>query len=611
MVYSLTEGQEKHMKLYDFQNTGKDFLKSRRYALLADDMGLGKTAQAITAINDHNFREILIIVPASVKYQWQKEFRKWNYRGFIEVVENGQSIIKTANVTIVNYDLIHRKKIFTQLIYRHWDLIICDEAHYLKNNSAKRTKVVYFPKGLKDRADRVWLLTGTPVLNRPVELFSHLKALVPERLGPYTSFFAFTEHFCDAYETKWGWDYSGASNIPELSKILDGFMLRRLKEDVLDELPEVTYQTINFAPDKKMKKLNIKERREYAKEKEGILGELASMRHESGVAKVPFVVKHIMDVLEDKQKAVVFAYQRDVISQIMESCRAYSPVALTGNTPARKRQEAVETFKSSTECRLFIGQIEAAGVGIDGLQNVCDTVIFAEMSWTPGQIHQAVGRCHRIGQNNPVLVQFLIVEGSIDEDIAATVASKEEVIKQLVKPTKEVYGQSQLLEHDLPRLIAQNMAMEKWLNQQEEVMSIEQTLERIADALEVMAKIVVDNQPAEEATTAVPPAPAPKKRAKRSTVAPVAPAPEQNAGLALGETSEGEVEMSAQELVKYCNAGLKTIADANARVTKTKEVVALFKKQFGVVTISALPTESVMAAKAVFDDALAAGEGLI
>jgi SWI/SNF-related matrix-associated actin-dependent regulator 1 of chromatin subfamily A len=238
--------------------------------------------------------------------------------------------------------------------------------------------------------------------------------------------------FCDARDTKWGWDESGASNIDELAGILSKFMLRREKKDVLKQLPEKTYQTVYL----KATTTTKKERIAYEKTKESVLGETAALRRACGVEKVPQVIEHVTNVLEEVGKIVLFAYHRDVVSELKRQLNAYNPAVLTGSQAARERQNAVERFRRDASCRVFIGQIEAAGTGVDGLQDVCDTVIFAEMSYVPGHIHQAVDRCHRIGQKNNVLVQFLVAEGSIDEDIARSVSRKERVIEKLVKKTK-------------------------------------------------------------------------------------------------------------------------------------------------------------------------------
>jgi len=441
------------VKPYKFQLEGIAFLKQMRTALLAHEMGLGKSLMAIMAAQEINALKILVICPASVKYGWAKEIDKWTDESS-KVIEGRKDKIDDRKWTIINYDLLISKPILLQLIHTRWDVLILDELHYLKNNGAKRTKAVYYPKGIASAADRVWGLTGTPILNRPIELFSHLKALCPERLAPkYLSRYDYAQHFCDARETTWGWDESGASNLEELSQILDGFMLRRLKKDVLKDLPDKTYQTIYLKGDKNDIE---KERKAYEESKESILGNLATLRRENGMRKLTQVVEHINNILEEKQKLVVFCYHRDVIRGLRDELSAYNPAVLEGSTPANKRQNEVDRFRMCDKTRVFIGQIEAAGIGIDGLQDVCDTIVFAELHYVPGQLHQAIDRCHRIGQKNPVLVQFLVAEGSIDEDIARTVSRKEKIIEQIVKKTQVREG----LEGILLRV---TQVLERWL----------------------------------------------------------------------------------------------------------------------------------------------------
>ena len=445
------------MKLYPFQAEGVNFLASRSRALLAHEMGLGKSVMAIKAVIKTNSLRVLIVCPASVKYVWEKEIEKWTDSGAQVINTSKAQISDYRKWTVVNYDLLISKPIFLQLINYKWDVLILDEAHYLKNNRAKRTKAVYYPKGLADQADRVWLLTGTPVLNRPIELFSHLKALVPDLIAPkFFSRHDFATHFCNGYMGEWGWNESGASNEEELAKILSEFMLRRLKKDVLKDLPDKTYQTIFLKGNKQQEELNKKEREVYERSQNSILGETATLRRECGIKKIPQIVEHVTNVLEAKRKIVLFAYHRDIILELSRALAEYSPAVLAGSTPSNKRQDEVERFRSSTSCRVFIGQIEAAGTGIDGLQDVCDTVIFGEMSYVPGQISQAIDRCHRIGQKNNVLVQFLIAEGSIDEDIADSIARKEKIIDKIVKKTiPEGFTQECLpvAEHILKRIV--------------------------------------------------------------------------------------------------------------------------------------------------------------
>jgi SWI/SNF-related matrix-associated actin-dependent regulator 1 of chromatin subfamily A len=260
---------------------------------------------AIVAAEELGLNRVLVICPASVKVSWKREIEKWSSRPrTIQILEGKKSSIEDTEYTIVNYDLLSSKAVLLPLLSRSYDLLVCDEAHYIKNLSAKRTKCVYFPKALSSRAKRIWLLTGTPVLNRPIELYSHLKSLIPERLGPYQSYIRYAHRYCGAYEGKWGMDVSGATNLPELSNILSTFMLRREKKDVLKDLPEKTYQNIYLPKVGEIKKLSIMERREYEKEREGILGELASIRRKSGLLKVPGVLEHVRNILEEKEKEV-------------------------------------------------------------------------------------------------------------------------------------------------------------------------------------------------------------------------------------------------------------------------------------------------------------------
>lgn len=593
------------MQLYNYQKTGVSFLKQRPKALLADPMGAGKSAQAIVAAKELGLSRILVICPASVKYNWQKEIGKWNSKATTFIVEGGKSQILKANYTIINYDLLAAKPLFIQLISRHYDLIIADEAHYIKNNRAKRTKCVYYPRGLKDRTDRLWLLTGTPVLNRPVELYSHLKALTPEKMGVYSSYLKFCQRFCAAYEGKWGWDVTGASNVPELSRMLEGFMLRRNKKDILPELPPVTYQTIDLPITKAQIKLNDKERGEYEKQ-EGILGELASVRRQTGLAKVNSMVDHIQDILEDKQKVAIFAYHRDVISALKEGLKEYLPLELTGATPAIKRKQAIDKFRTTVDNRVFIGQIQAAGVGIDGLQEVCDMIVFAEMTWVPGQMHQAVGRLDRIGQKNPVLVQFLVTPGSIDEDIADSIARKEKVIEVLIKPTKTEPQTEK--ETEMKVFLVKTI-----VNVEAEGLDV--AVANVTEALKSVNAEIVElySSPTANITNAAVPAPqAPVvdlRKDKPKAAKPKAktkPKAEEVVEVTPGAPTElpGSEEMDGPGLMRYCNGKLGALGK-EARTAKIKEVVEMFRADFGIEAVRDMPVAKVAEAKTKFDAMMA------
>lgn len=421
-------------RLFKFQRTGVDFLKTHNRALLADDMGLGKTIQAIVAAKEQGLEKILVLCPASVKYNWEREIKDWWPEMKTFVAENSKvKLSKFPRIIIINYDIIHKKQMFSQLAKTHLDLLICDEAHYLKNPRAKRTKIVFMKNALSYWSDRTWLLTGTPVLNRPVELFPALRALIPQKLGKYTDYMAFTKKFCAGYKSRWGWDARGASNLDQLSKYLNNFMLRRRKTEVLKDLPDKTHQKIIFKPDRIAKKLVKEERKHFKKTKENMLGEYATARHDLGVRKIPLMLEYIENVLKERDKIVVFAYHREVIQQLYTKLHEYGPRTVYGSMPAQVRKEHLHDFITRKDKRVFIGQIDAAGTGIDGLQKVCDYALFAEISWVPGQLRQAIDRLHRIGQDNKVLIQFLVIKNSIDEDILDSLIFKTKVIKKLMK----------------------------------------------------------------------------------------------------------------------------------------------------------------------------------
>lgn len=557
------------MELFKFQDIGVDFLAKRNYALLADEQGLGKSAQAIVASKVINAKKTLIICPASVKYNWRREIDLW---------QGTQD-----NYEVINYDLIHRAKFAKDLLKNQYDLLICDEAHYIKNSRSKRSKMVLNAKGLANKAARVWLLTGTPVLNRPVEIFPMLRRFIPGRLGKYADYINFTKRYCSGHRGKFGWDDTGASHVDELAQVLDGFMLRRLKKDVMAELPDKIFQKIIFDPPKTVKGKLDKERSAY--DENQLLGAIATIRREIGEAKIPQMVEHIKNLMDEKEKIVIFAYHRSVISALEKALGEYGVVTLTGGLTAEKKQKAVDDFVTRVTKRIFLGQIEAAGTGIDGLQKVADTVVFAEITWVPGQIKQAMDRCHRIGQKNKVLVQFLVMKGGIDEDIFDSIEDKTKVIKRLV----DVPGKNIVFDLGLPVTKREGIKMA----------TLEQNIERIANALE---KIAVMRANTIETTVSMPAliVPEPVKAKKSPKVAaieegPVAP---------VAEKPSSEFK-TTKEFLAYCNSKIIGIQDKAVAREKVAEVMVGINKAFGVKTIAQLNIENVPEAKEIFDTIIA------
>lgn len=419
------------MKIKQYQKKGAEFLAQNKHALLADEMGLGKTAQVVEACNNIYTEYILIICPASVKQHWKNEFDKWGSGFFSCQVMEGKKCIMNpyADITIVNYELLSSNDIFSQLLEIPWDILVCDEAHYLKSLTSIRSKRVLGKGGLVHQSVYKWMLTGTPIHNRPVDLFPILYVLAPDVLGKYNSYEAFVMQYCDGYYDAYT-DLpipNGASNELELSSKLKKFMLRRtLKE----ELPECDIQIISLNKNMKVEELEKNMSEESYFKPMAEMGALASLRQEIALAKLPQVISYIKDTLDVIGKVVIFAYHRNIIVDLKEKLKKFNPVIYYGGTTAKQKEKAKSIFINDQECKIFIGQLNAVGTGTDGLQEVCSHMIFAELDWVP--FRQCIGRLKRKGQNKKVIAQILVTKDSLEEQILGSVNSKLKSIDKIL-----------------------------------------------------------------------------------------------------------------------------------------------------------------------------------
>jgi len=431
-------------KLFDYQKAGVEELLDRKNVLLADEQGLGKTLQVIEYLNIANHKKRLIICPASLKLNWEREFHKWGTGLFsTRVISGGKDnfMIEDSILTgeghdtiIVNYDLLKSKLIMDQLKAFKPDVLVCDEAHYLKNAKTVRTKNV--AKLARD-VDKKIFLTGTPMLNRPIELYSLLKILSLDTLKPFENYRNYAYRFCAAYNSRWGLDTSGSANIEELGvRLRATCMVRRLKKDVMKQLPEKTIQIIPFEMDKKAEIIIAKTEFMSAENlkkapAQGNMGELATIRRELAMLKLDESANYIKDMLESVDKIVIFAYHHDVMNFLKYKLAAFNPVILTGKHTLANKQKAVDDFQNKKGVRVFIGQIQAAGTGLT--LTAASDVVFVESSWVPGEINQAIDRCHRIGQKHNVTAKFLVVEKSLDETMLKSIFDKEKTINQIMQ----------------------------------------------------------------------------------------------------------------------------------------------------------------------------------
>ncbi len=408
-----------------YQHEGIQYALSRQRVLIADEMGLGKTIQAIGVMNteciDRREYSVLVICPKSLIPNWMDELAEWR-RGI-------------SRVHVCHYEGLRKLDIDP----RGYDLVVVDEAHYIKNPKTQRSKQV---TAIAKDAKRLLLLTGTPILNSPIDLFPILELLAPEVWNDY---FAYARKYCDAkyvpFITKSGyngsrWDVSGASNLGELSERLhESCMIRRMKADVLTELPEKRWQVVlldnskkgeSFLPELNVENYNavIKKLRSQKVEFEKI----SSLRHEQALAKVPEVIQFVEATLASVPKVILFAHHWDVLDKLYTWLQPYGVVRITGETSLEDRGHAVDCFTDDPNCRVFLGSMHAAGVGLN--LTVADTVIFAEADWSPSVMNQCADRAHRIKQKNAVNIYILVLDNTLDARIMKVLVKKQSVIER-------------------------------------------------------------------------------------------------------------------------------------------------------------------------------------
>lgn len=418
-----------------YQRAGIAYAADKQYSLIGDEMGLGKTIQALGLINLKEYRKVLIVCPASLKGNWAREAKKWLVGGQTIGIVNGE--FPQTEVTIINYDIL--KKWHTELRLVQWDLIVCDEAHYLKNNKSQRTLEVV--GGGKTRVEKIpakqaIFLTGTPILNRPEELWTTLKFF-----GIFKTWEHYVTRYCAGVRDGWGWKTDGSSNLDELNNILrEKCMVRRLKADVLTDLPAKQRRVVTIKADGKMKEV-LKGQAEQANkfgfdltvgdyDTDTLFDQLAAERKILGLAKVGFACDYIEELFEGGlESLVVFAHHREVLEKVQNFLneKGIKTSRVDGGVKVEDRQGEVDKFQSG-ETQVFLGSIKAAGVGLTLTRASYE--VFIEPSWTPADLKQAEDRCHRIGQKSAVQADYLVFENSLDEWILNLVLSKADVEAQ-------------------------------------------------------------------------------------------------------------------------------------------------------------------------------------
>ena len=457
---SLTRAEEIAKGLYPHQIEGIAFLLGRRRALLADDMGLGKTRQSVLAMVEAEAEgPYLVICPASVKRNWAREIQLVLPTAEPAVV--GPAPLPSTDFrdwVIINYEILGKH--LEGLLAFEWKGVVFDEAHYLKNHQSQRSRNAAKLVREIQHEPVVHALTGTPMTNRPRDLFPLLR-LMNHPLGK--SFLSFAKRYCDAYQGDFGLVADGASNIEELTVQLHGVMLRRTKNEVLDLPPKVrtwldvelhpyAIQHFNNAVREFLTKFDAPEPMDAIedqpenRERRQAVGRLTTARRKLAFAKCRHTIKFVENALEQGEKVILFTTFLNTLERFHKHFGDQA-VYVFGEVPAEARQNRVDQFQNDESVRLLIANMHVAGVGINltaGRQ-----VVFNDLDWVPANHWQAEDRAYRIGQTGTVNVTYMIARGTVDEFVKTVLETKAALMDALVEGRLLMPGEADALEPDV------------------------------------------------------------------------------------------------------------------------------------------------------------------
>ena len=408
---------------------------SKRY-ILADDMGLGKTTSTIIAALETEAKKILIICPATLKINWQREIE--NYSDRPVYISEGKNFSTKHDFVIVNYDIIKnfydlKDKQNSLITQSNFDLVIIDEAHYIQNAQAQRTKLINsFAKDI----NRVWLLTGTPMTSRPMNYFNLLNIIE----SPVAqNWMAYAIRYCQGYQFNAGkrkiWNVSGASNLEELRDRTSRQVLRRLKEDVLD-LPDKIITPVYLRLKSKEYETEVGEyynwyenKKEESKSLTIQFSKLMKVRQIIAEEKIKQTIELAENIIEQGKKVIIFTNFTDTLRKIHEHFGKQS-VYLDGSCTKPQRQYAVDQFQENEKIKVFVGNLKAAGVGIT--LTAGEACIMNDLSFVPSDHSQAEDRAYRYGQKSNVSVYYPIFENTIEGIIYDMLTNKKNVFETVM-----------------------------------------------------------------------------------------------------------------------------------------------------------------------------------
>ena len=421
-----------HRPPLEHQKEAIQKLVENKKFILADDMGLGKTTSTIIAALESGAKKVLIICPATLKINWKREIE--NYSDKSVYIAEGKNFSTEADFVIINYDIIKnfhdtKKKGESQILDANFDLVVVDEAHYIKNATAQRTKLI---NDLVKKVGRLWLLTGTPMTSRPIDYFN-LLSLIDSPVAK--NWMAYAIRYCQGYQFNVGgrkvWNVMGASNLEELRDRTAGLTLRRLKENVLD-LPDKIITPVYLRLKSKMYEEIMGEyydwydkNPEESKSLTVQFTKLTKIRQVIADEKIAQTIELAENIIEQGKKVIIFCNFTDSLNKICEHF-GKAAVKVDGSMSKPERQHSVDSFQESEKVKVFVGNIKAAGVGLT--LTSAEAVIMNDLSFLPSDHAQAEDRAYRYGQKNNVLVYYPIFENTIEGIIYDILNNKKQVI---------------------------------------------------------------------------------------------------------------------------------------------------------------------------------------
>jgi SWI/SNF-related matrix-associated actin-dependent regulator 1 of chromatin subfamily A len=421
-----------HRPPLEHQKEAIQKLVENKKFILADDMGLGKTTSTIIAALESGSKKVLIICPATLKINWKREIE--NYSDKTIYIAESKNFSTEADYVIINYDIIKnfhdpKKKNESQVLASNFDLVIIDEAHYIKNVTAQRTKLI---NDIVKNIDRLWLLSGTPMTSRPIDYFN-LLSLIDSPVAK--NWMAYAIRYCQGYQFNVGgrkvWNVTGASNLEELRDRTLGLTLRRLKENVLD-LPDKIITPVYLRLKSKQYEEVMGEyydwydkNPEESKSLTVQFSKLTKVRQIIADEKIAQTIELAENILEQDKKVIIFCNFTDSLNKITEHF-GKAAVKLDGSMSKPERQRSVDEFQDNPKVKVFVGNIKAAGVGIT--LTAAEAVIMNDLSFLPSDHAQSEDRAYRYGQKNNVLVYYPIFENTIEGVIYDILNNKKQVI---------------------------------------------------------------------------------------------------------------------------------------------------------------------------------------